>query len=126
MLLPENIKKEKEKEENKKKENKNLIRERIEKYPLCKFNGKNCFNNNNNNFFGNVTPNIPDGILMNGTQPICKIPDNIQIKLFSKKNKNINYSKGCCPLGFKKKKNGVCQENISEVCLQGQCIDNLF
>ena len=84
------------------------------------------------NLFGNITPNIPEGILMDGTKPLCKIGKNTTLEAFETTNQlGIHHEcrKPCCPQGYIINKNGVCQQICrgcqTGICLQGECTGEL-
>jgi len=67
-----------------------------------------------------ITPDIPDGTLMDGLQPLCKVKNNIILENSKIKRKKLKHK--ICPKGFDKKKNGICKNKKNKYCIQGNVL----
>ena len=70
---------------------------------------------------------------MNGTKPICQVPEKTNLEAFVNVTNNLGLHKKCkypcCPQGFIRNANGVCQQMCrgcqTGICLQGECMGEL-
>ena len=102
----------------------------IVEYPKCKIdNLKNIKNSIDLSIPSIITPNIPDGTLMNGDSPVCKVSDKIGLQLPESNSKIIDVPSykniKCCPDNYNKMSNSICCDDSNKTCFQNNCLTEI-